>query len=125
MSNKKGGSSSGSPLVSGYLLQFGSAKKRAAAPDPVLQDGRINQFTTATALPRIKGTYKVIEFFGEHATLATWTFHDIPSFNCIGYTSKSAGGNVLYTLCANRMATLRFNTDKTKFYFDIEWLKYG
>jgi len=42
---------------------------------PVRQYGHVKQFTATGALPGFKGTNKVIEYLGEHAPLATWTFH--------------------------------------------------
>jgi hypothetical protein len=48
------------------------------AAGPIGYDGRIQKFTTAGALPGVKGTYKVIELLGEHSTSAAWTLHGNP-----------------------------------------------
>jgi hypothetical protein len=42
---------------------------------PIGENGRIKQFSTTGALPGVKRPDKIIEFFGKHATVATWTMH--------------------------------------------------
>lgn len=52
-----------------------SAKVIIVIPCPIHQDGRVKQLTTASTLPSTERANKIIEFFGEHATLAAWTLH--------------------------------------------------
>ena len=47
-------------------------------PGPIGNDSRIQKFSAASALPGIEGADKIIKFFCEHTTFATWTMHGIP-----------------------------------------------
>jgi hypothetical protein len=51
-------------------------------PGPIGKDRGIQQFPAAGTFPGIKRANKIIEFFGEHATFATWTMHRIPPESC-------------------------------------------
>jgi hypothetical protein len=44
---------------------------------PVGKDRWIQDFSTAGALPGIKGTDKIVKLLCEHAALAAWTLHTV------------------------------------------------
>jgi hypothetical protein len=47
-------------------------------PGPIGKDGRIKKLPATGAFPGIEGANKIIVFFSEHATFATWTMHGDP-----------------------------------------------
>jgi hypothetical protein len=44
-------------------------------PGTIGKNGRIKQFSAAGTLPGIERADKIVKFFCEHTTLATWTMH--------------------------------------------------
>jgi hypothetical protein len=77
MSNKKENSAKGFPFcIVRNILGLKSAHLSITVASSVCQDGHVKHLAATGAFPGVEGTYKVEKSFSEHATFASWTFHN-------------------------------------------------